>query len=74
MAGEFDALKAIGEELAGLVSVDLAFRRRITYAEQKLGEAESELANLRQIYGFLQTEIARKRSVQAQLQAERDKQ
>jgi hypothetical protein len=73
MAGEFDPIKAIGEELAGLASVDQAFKRRISYAEAKLGEAEAELKNLRQIYGYLQAEMARKREVQAQLRAQQER-
>ena len=72
MAGEFDALRAITEELTGLAAVDTAFRRRINYAEEQLGQAESELINLRQIYAYLQAEIARKREVQRQLQRERE--
>jgi hypothetical protein len=72
MAGEFDPLKAVGEELAGLAAVDQAFRRRMDYAEAEMGKAETELKNLRQIYGFLKQEIERKRTVQAILQAERD--
>lgn len=67
MNEKFDALKAVGEELAGLHSVDAAFRRRIDYAEARLGEAESELLSLRQIYGYLKIEIERKRAVQAEL-------
>jgi hypothetical protein len=60
---EFDPIKAIREEITGLVEVSKAITIRERHAEEQLGQAEIELNALRKLGGFAKAELERKREV-----------
>jgi hypothetical protein len=58
MMHEFDRLKAVREELTGLVDVLATIKRRENAAEQAMGLAEGELNAVRKLRGYCEAEIA----------------
>lgn len=65
MAGDFDACKALREEIQGLDGVRDTFKNMLRRAETKMGEAEAELNNVNKALGFVNMEIQRKRTALA---------
>ena len=65
----YDPLKAVREELVGLVEVDGTIVRRQRECEEAMAKAEVELNAVNKIRGYLQIEIARKRQVMNELVA-----
>jgi len=72
VATEFDPIKAIREEIAGLQDVEKALSVRERFAEQQLGQAESELNALRKLTGYTRSELDRKNKVLQQLIKEKE--
>jgi hypothetical protein len=66
----FDAIKALREEIRGLLEVRTTFINMERRAQNKLGEAENEHNDAVKARGFVDSEIARKREV---LRAEEEK-
>lgn len=64
----FDPLKALREEIAGLVSVHQAIKTRERSAEAQLGEVEAELNALRKLTGFATALIEQKRDALRRLE------
>lgn len=62
---EFDARKALREEIQGLDGVRETFKSMLRRAEMKMGEAESELNNVNKALGFVNMEIQRKKTALA---------
>jgi hypothetical protein len=54
---DFDPLKAIREQIVGLIEVDGAIRRQEREAEEAIGKAEQQLNNVRKLRGFLRIQI-----------------
>lgn len=69
---EFDALRAIREEIAGLREVEKVVTVTERRAERALSEAEAELTAARKISGFVRAEIARKLAVAERVEQERE--
>jgi len=59
---EFDAAKAVKEELAGLADVMRIMRQRERAAEEAMAVVETELNAIRKLRGFCEIEISRLRS------------
>ena len=71
MATEFNIIKALSEEITGLVDIQTVLKGRVRAAEMKFGEAEGELNACRKLLGFAEAELSRKQDV---LRSEREKQ
>ena len=69
---EFDPVRAISEEIAGLSDVRIAIRVREREAEDMLGKAESYLNAMRKLGGFADSELDRKRAIRDELIRKRD--
>ena len=72
MTGTFDPIRAVREEVQGLLEVKSVLAARERRAQQTATEAESEYNALVKLRGFVDAEIARKREVVLKLEAERD--
>lgn len=64
----FDGVKAIKEEISGLVEVRTALVHRERDLRGKYGELEVELNGIVKLRGFADAELARKRAVLKQLE------
>ena len=73
MPAEFDPIKALQEELAGLVTVAASIKRREMAAEEAMARAEIELNDVRKVSGYLKIEMDRKRIVLRELQEAKDR-
>ena len=73
MPAEFDPIKALQEELAGLVTVAASIKRREMAAEAAMARAEIELNDVRKVSGYLKIEMDRKRIVLRELQEAKDR-
>lgn len=73
MMAEFDPIKALQEELAGLVTVAASIKRREMAAEEAMARAEIELNDVRKVSGYLKIEMDRKRIVLQELQEAKDR-
>lgn len=60
---EFDAAKALREEIAGLVDIRLVLRLRERDLESRFGQLETELTTVKKLRGFAEAELDRKREV-----------
>ena len=56
MTADFDPLKAVKEEIAGLSEVLRSISARERVAEEAIGRAEKELNDIRKIAGFVRIE------------------
>ena len=70
---EFDPIKALQEELAGLITVAASIKRREMAAEEAMARAEIELNDVRKVSGYLKIEMDRKRIVLRELQEAKDR-
>jgi hypothetical protein len=59
---EFDAARAVREQLAGLADIMRIIRQREQTAEEAMSAAENELNAIRKLRGFCEIEIGRLRS------------
>jgi hypothetical protein len=59
---EFDAARAIREQLAGLTDIMRIIRQREQAAEEAMSAAENELNAIRKLRGFCEIEIGRLRT------------
>jgi inorganic pyrophosphatase len=66
----FDGIKALREEISGLVDVRLVMLKRERNLAAQYGELEVELNNVIKLRGFADAELARKRAVLATLEAQ----
>ena len=73
MPAEFDPIKALQEELAGLITVAASIKRREMAAEEAMARAEIELNDVRKVSGYLKIEMDRKRIVLRELQEAKDR-
>jgi hypothetical protein len=64
---EFDALKAVREELAALSDVLRVMKLREQAAEAAMGQAEVELNAVRKLRGFCQLQIEQAQARRAEL-------
>lgn len=64
----FEPIKALREEIAGLVDVRLVLTKRERNLAAQYGELEVELNNVIKLRGFADAELARKRDVLRQLE------
>jgi hypothetical protein len=64
---DFDPIKALQEEITGLVSVSSSIAARSRVAEEAMSKAEQELNDVRKVLGYVQIELQRKRTVLAEL-------
>jgi hypothetical protein len=64
---DFDAKKALVEEIQGLNDVKRAYTKLVSKFEQEVAEAEVNLNATKQIAGFVQAEIERKQGVLRQI-------
>lgn len=64
----FDPIKAIKEEIMGLADVRTTYKQAETRAMTQMGIAENELIAARKMLGFVDAEMARKRTVLKQLE------
>lgn len=67
---DFDAKKALVEEIQGLNDVKRAYTKLVSKFEQEVAEAEVNLNATKQIAGFVQAEIERKQGVLRQIIAQ----
>lgn len=67
---QFDAIKALKEEILGVVEVRTALVTRERQLTAKHGELEVELNAIVKLRGFADAELARKRDVLRQLEEE----
>ena len=74
MSTEFDAKKAIREEMTGLADVLRVLQAQERRAEEELGRAEVELNAARKLTGFARIELERKRSILQKLELEEQEQ
>lgn len=65
---DFDATRAVREELAGLADVMRTIRQREQAAEEAMSAAENELNAIRKLRGYCEIEIGRLRSRLAALE------
>lgn len=63
MSTEFNPIKALGEEIAGLLEITKVLTIRRRKAEEAMAQAESELDAVLKLEGFANGEIARKQKV-----------
>lgn len=73
MPNDFDAIRAIKEEISGLLDIQASIRKREDRLRNAFTELEVELNSVAQLRGFADYEIARKRKVLQQLE-EQEKQ
>ena len=59
---EFDATRAVREQLAGLADVMRTIRQREQAAEEAMSAAENELNAIRKLRGYCEIEIGHLRS------------
>lgn len=72
MTGTFDPVRAIGEEITGLIEVRNALKAREREAEEAAARAESDLNATRKLIGFADSELERKRAVREELIRKRE--
>lgn len=65
---EFDAKRAIREEIASLTDIIVAISRRERYLEQQLAEMEVQHGAVAKLRGFASAELERKREVLRRLE------
>lgn len=70
---EFDAKKALREEIEGLSGVSSTIIMITRRAEQDLGEAEARFNALSKVKGFVDTEMSRKRAALRELEEKETK-
>lgn len=70
MSNNFEAKKALVEEIQGLNEVKKAYAKLVSKFEQELAEAEVNLNATRQVAAFIQAEVERKQSVLRQILAQ----
>ena len=63
MSTEFDAERALREEIAGLQEIGSVLTARERRAHQQMSEAEAEYNALAKLRAFADAELARKRAV-----------
>lgn len=68
MNGQFDAVKALREEISGVLDVRTTFVAEERRAQEALGQAEAHYNSIVKMRGFVDAEIARKRDVLRQLE------
>jgi hypothetical protein len=68
---EFDAARAVREQLAGLADIMRIIRQREQAAEEAMSAAENELNAIRKLRGFCEIEIGRLRSRLAALETQK---
>lgn len=68
---EFDPIKAMREELAGLADILSTIQRRERAAEEAMSEAENELNAVRKLRGFASIQIGILREKIAKLEREK---
>lgn len=59
----FDAVKALKEEINGLVEIQTALKRRSSQLQIQYGEIEIEYNSVMRLQGFAVAELERKRNV-----------
>ena len=72
MSTPFDGVKALREEIEGLMGVRSAIVSEERRAQEALGQAEVHYNNIVKLRGFADAELARKRAVQRGLEEKRD--
>ena len=70
---DFDPIRALKEEITGLVDVAKTLSVRERALEQKLGETEAEHNAVKKLAGFAKSELDRKRAVLEQLIAKQER-
>lgn len=68
MTESFDAIKALKEEISGVVEIRVALVKRERQLGAQYGELEVEYNAIVKLRGFADAEIARKREVLRQLE------
>lgn len=61
IVSNFDPLRAVREELAGLAEIEATMGRREMVEEERIADAEAQLNAIRKLRGYARIEIARKR-------------
>lgn len=59
----FEPIKALKEEISGIVDCRMVFVKRERELQQKYGEIEVELNNVTKMRGFVDAELDRKRAI-----------
>lgn len=70
--GEFDPIKALREEISGVLDVRATLTSEERRAQEELGRAEVQYNAVVKLRGFVDAEIARKRAVLRELEEKRD--
>ena len=70
---EFDATRAVREQLTGLADVMRTIRQREQAAEEAMSAAENELNAIRKLRGYCEIEIDRLRSRLTALEVQKGK-
>ena len=70
---EFDPIKALGEEIAGVANILKTLSVQVQQAEMKAAEATQHYDDLAKLKAFAEGELARKRRILSQLQEEASK-
>jgi hypothetical protein len=70
---EFDATRAVREQLTGLTDVMRTIRQREQAAEEAMSAAENELNAIRKLRGYCEIEIDRLRSRLTALEVQKGK-
>lgn len=65
---QFDEMRAIREEISGVVDIINTLNVRKRGLEQKMTEAETELNSVTKLHGFAKAELERKQKVLQRLQ------
>lgn len=67
MSGEFDPLRAVSEELQGLFQIRNAMKTQERRASEAAAIADANLESVRQLLGFCDAELERKKAVRDEL-------
>lgn len=67
---EFDPIKALSDEIAGLSNIQSTLTAEVRQAEMRAAETAQHYDNMVKLKAFADQEIARKRKVLYQLRAE----
>ena len=70
---QFDAIKALQEEITGLIVVKTVITHRVNSSQKTMVEAETEHNALVKLEGFASAELERKRQVLEALKEARDR-
>ena len=73
MSAEYNPIKALSEEIAGLNNILTTLTAETRQAEMKAAETAQHYDNMVKLEAFAKSEIARKRRVLQQLQEEASK-